>query len=256
MPGTTQIKDGLDIAIKITLLVFFAALIVVLIMAVRGVHQRLEAVDKVINKTNDTLAQIAVTARTIQATTKSFQEQFDDERTVMARRNAQLALTAAIQHASYTTLPEIDKATRELTLGVKRVVDNSDRVLVSVNDTLIPATTQTILTTELAIQEATTNLNSAIKSTQADLHVTTVELGSALTKLTDEGRLTLSALAAPVPDIAARLNLLLDNSNAVGHNLAATTAEFPKIAKHARKWQGAITGARLASLLMTIFGGI
>lgn len=256
MPGITQVKDGLDIAVKATLLLFFVALTVVLCSGAWAVWCRLEAVDKVINKTNDTLAQIAVTARTIQATTKSFQEQFDDERTVMARRNAQLALTAAIQHASYTTLPEIDKATRELTLGVRRVVDSSDRVLVSVNDSLIPATTQTILSTELAIQTASANLTTAIKSTQADLHVSTVELGSALTKLTDEGTLTLAALAAPVPDIAARLNLLLDNSNAIGHNLAATTGEFPAIARHARRWQGAITGARLLSLLLAVFGGI
>ena len=56
-------------------------------LGILEMKKRLGVVDEILAKFNITLLQVASTAQTLQATTKSFQEQFDDPKTIQTRKS-------------------------------------------------------------------------------------------------------------------------------------------------------------------------
>jgi hypothetical protein len=244
-----RLNQGLSAVIKVGVL----GLISVGIWVGVKVGNRIDAVDKLLTKSNDTLLQVSRTAQTIQATTKSFQEQFDDQSTILARKNAQLALTAAVQHTAFVTLPKVDGAVENFSRSVEEVSDAASRTLGVVSDSTLPAITQTVLTTELETKEVSAKVKDVSERIAVQYLADSHEVAENVNKLLREGAVSVADLDKAVVSLTGRTETLLDNSNAITHNVAETTKSFPAMAEHARRWQPLMTGARLVALILGVF---
>lgn len=246
-------NSKLSYLVKILIALLLGLVIALLIISAVWVQDRMSKVDALLNKSNDTLTQIALTARTIQATSKSFQEQLDDPETIKARKNSQLALTGALQHLAFITLPGVDETVKEVKGQTKEVGKSVTSSLTTLNESLFPAYTDLALSVKLDLSETSRKLFEAVEASSRDIRVSQKEISASLVALLESGRLTSDQLNLSASEINARVKVLLDNSNQISHNLSETTKELPPIVKTARKWQPYLNGARLTSLLLGVF---
>jgi ABC-type transporter Mla subunit MlaD len=244
-----KLYKGLGIVVKVGHL----GLVLVGIWFLISVHRRLDQVDKLLDKTNDTLYTVVKTSESFALTARSIQEQLDDQETVEARKMAQVRLTESLEHVARVTLPRADKVLDQVAISGKSFDQMIGETSSSLNQSLIPAMTQTILTSELEMKE----LGSKIRDTSdqiskqylADSH----EVAATLNQLLASGQISIESLNKQSQELTQNLNSVLVNSGEITHNLSEATGELPAMAKHARKWQPIFTGSRLVALLLGIF---
>ena len=244
-----KLNNWLGIAVKIG----HFGLIVVGIWFLLQVNKRLDRVDGVLDKTNDTLYAVVKTSESFALTARSVQEQLDDKETVEARKEAQVRLTESLEHVAKVTLPRADRVLEQVATSGKNFDQMVGDTNASLNQSLIPAVTQTILTGELEMKELGAKIRDTsdqiAKQYLADSH----EVATTLNQLLASGQISIEAFNKQSEELTKNLNSVLVNSSEITHNLSEATGELPAMAKHARKWQPIFTGSRLVALLLGIF---
>lgn len=216
-------------------------------------NQRMDKLDELLAKSSTTLTMVNSSAQQIQSTAKSFKEQFDEPSVIQARKNMQLALTSAAQHTAFVTLPKFDESLDQVSKSTKsldKLVSNTDN---SLNNQVVPAVTQTILTTELEIKETGSKIRQVAEVISKQYLVDSHEVTEKLSNLLATGQISLENFDKKSEELTKNINSVLVNTSNVMDNVNQTVAEFPAMARHARRWQPLITGARLVVLLMGIF---
>jgi len=163
-------------------------LILVGIWFLFSVNRRLDKVDQVLDKTNDTLYAVVKTSESFALAARSMQEQLDDKETVEARKMAQLRLTESLEHVARVTLPRADKVLEQVAISGKNFDQMVGDTSASLNQSLIPAMTQTVLTGELEMKELGLKIREVsdqiAKQYLADSH----EVAMTLTQFLESGQ--------------------------------------------------------------------
>ena len=244
-----KLNNWLGIAVKIG----HFGLIVVGIWFLLQVNKRLDRVDGVLDKTNDTLYAVVKTSESFALTARSVQEQLDDKETVEARKEAQVRLTESLEHVAKVTLPRADRVLEQVATSGKNFDQMVGDTNASLNQSLIPAVTQTILTGELEMKELGAKIRDTSDQIAKQYLVDSHEVATTLNQLLASGQISIEAFNKQSEELTKNLNSVLVNSSEITHNLSEVTGELPAMAKHARKWQPIFTGSRLVALLLGIF---